>query len=127
MNRSLYILAAAALLLLVGGWALWSFLSPGDSKPASLQTASAPPPAQNLPTNADLAKSIAFPATVVSVDDKSITFLADKDKFTLPIDKWTSLVALKSIKDIKPNSTIGIRLTADKKRVLVLNGSWMDQ
>ena len=127
MNRSLYILAAAALLLLVGGWALWSFLSPGDSKPASLQTASAPPPAQNPPTNADLAKSIAFPATVVSVDEKSITFLVDKDKLTLPIDKWTTLVALKSIKDIKPNSTIGIRLTADKKRVLVLNGSWMDQ
>ena len=74
-----------------------------------------------------MAKSVAFPATFVAADENSITFVVEKDQLTLPIDKWTSLVALKSIKDIKPNSTVGIRLTADKKRVLVLNGTWMDQ
>ncbi len=74
-----------------------------------------------------MAKSLAFPVTVVSVGDQSITILIDEAQVTLPIDQWTSLVALNSIKDIKPNSTLGIRLTADKKRVLVLNGTWMDQ
>ena len=124
MKRSLYIFAAATLLLLlIGGGIFFINKGPANSKPAA--AAPAPPPAQKPPTAQETAKSLAFPATVIAVDDKSITFLLEKEKLTLPIDKWTTFVALKSVKDIKPNSTIGIRLTADKKRVLVLNGSWM--
>ena len=124
MKRSVFIFAAATiLLLLIGGGIFLINKGPANSKPVA--AAPAPPPAQKPPTAEDAAKSLAFPATVIAVDDKSITFLLEKEKLTLPIDKWTAFVALKSIKDIKPNSTIGIRLTADKKRVLVLNGSWM--
>jgi len=129
MKQSAYILmtAAAILILAIGAWVFVSNSGSADPKPTATATATPPPPAQNPPTEQDLAKSVAFPATFVAADENSITFVVEKDQLTLPIDKWTSLVALKSIKDIKPNSTIGVRLTADKKRVLVLNGTWMDQ
>ena len=127
MKQSAYIVitTAAILILAIGAWIFASNSGSADPKPTA--TATPPPPAQNPPTEQDLAKSVAFPATFVAADENSITFVVEKDQLTLPIDKWTSLVAFKSIKDIKPNSTIGVRLTADKKRVLVLNGTWMDQ
>lgn len=127
MNRSfiIFLATAAILLLAIGGWIFLSTPKTAEPKPATAVAPQAPPPAQTPPTEEDMAKSLAFPVTVVSVGDQSITVLIDEAQVTLPIDQWTSLVALNSIKDIKPNSTLGIRLTADKKRVLVLNGTWM--
>ena len=127
MNRSfiIFFATAAILLLAIGGWIFLSTPKTAEPKPATAAAPQAPPPAQTPPTEEDMAKSLAFPVTVVSVGDQSITVLIDEAQVTLPIDQWTSLVALNSIKDIKPNSTLGIRLTADKKRVLVLNGTWM--
>jgi len=129
MNRSLVIFftTVAILLLAIGAWVFLGSSKSAEPKPATAAAPQAPPPAQTPPTEQDMAKSLAFPATFVAGDENSITFLVEKDQLTLPIDKWTSFVALKSIKDIKPNSTIGVRLTADKKRVLVLNGTWMNQ
>ena len=127
MNRSFVIFSAIAaiLLLAIGASIFLSGPDFGEPNPATVATPQVPSPAQTPPTEEDMAKSLAFPATVVSVGDQSITFLIEEAPVTLPIDQWTSLVALNSIKDIKPNSMIGIRLTADKKRVLVLNGTWM--
>jgi hypothetical protein len=123
MKKSLFILATSFYLILVfSAWGFASNPSSADSNPPATVAPPTPPAAQNPTMEEVMAKSLAFRVTVVSVGDQSITVLIDGAPTTLPIDESTSLVALSSIKDIKPHSTIGIRLTEDKKRVLVLNG-----
>jgi hypothetical protein len=121
MKKTIIIFLATASFLTLAFCAWFFGINQGsaDSNPLANATLATPPPAHNPPTEEDRAKSLALQV------DQSITVLIEEAQVTLPIDQWTSLVALNSIKDIKPNATIGIRLTEDKKRVLVLNGAGM--
>ena len=98
--------------------------------PAPPPDAPAPGPApQAAPEpafEADLANSITFMATAIEVSPTSITFESEGARTTLPITPSTRLVAMQGIGDIKPNANIGVRVSADKKRLLVLNGTWME-
>ncbi len=67
--------------------------------------------------------SLAFPATVVSVSETSVTFKEGQSETTLPIGSWTKLVGVQSAAEIEPGTTIGVRLSADRKVVLVLNAT----
>ena len=75
------------------------------------------------PSSLDFADSIAFPATVVSISATSITFKDGEIDTTLPIGPWTRFLGVKSAAEIRPGSQIGIRLSSDKKTVLVLNAN----
>jgi len=127
MKKTIIIFLATASFLTLAFCAWFFGINQGsaDSNPLANATLATPPPAHNPPTEEDRAKSLALQVDVVSIGDQSITVFMEGATVTLPIDQWTSLVALNSINDIKPNATIGIRLTEDKKRVLVLNGAGM--
>ena len=101
-------------LLIVSLLALTAICSAEEGAPTS-----APTP----PSTVDLANSVAFPATVVSISATSITFKVEQTDVTLPIGPWTTLVGVQSAAEIKPGTRIGIRLSADRKSVLVLNAN----
>jgi hypothetical protein len=106
------ILAGAAVLLLIGG-GIAGYLAWDGGKTRH----------QTPPTNEELAGSLAFPTTVLSISRSSITFLDadEKTKMTLPIDGRTYFKGFQSVDQIQPQSRIGIRLDARKTRVLILN------
>ena len=110
---------------------LFLYLLTGCQKapePAVPQIAPTPASTQAAPEpdyETDLANSITFMATIVEISPASVTFEYEGAKSTLPITPSTSLIAIQEIGDIKPGANIGIRLSADKKRLLVLNGTWM--
>lgn len=86
--------------------------------PAGSPEATPSPSTQTVPEpdyETDLANSITFMATVVEISPTSVTFESEGARTTLPIRPSTRLVAIQEIGDIKPNSNIGIRISADKK------------
>jgi hypothetical protein len=97
--------------------------SPTPPAPAPKPEVAATPVPQNPPTDQELAKSLAFPTTIIAVTNSSITFTdADqKTPLTLPIDSATEFIGFQSLAEIKPTPPLGIRLSADKKRIFVLN------
>jgi hypothetical protein len=107
-------LAGAAVLLLIGG-GIAGYLAWDGGKTRH----------QTPPTNEELAGSMAFPTTVLSISRSSITFLDadEKTQTTLPIDRRTLFKGFQSVDQIKPQSRMGIRISSDKKRVLILNPS----
>ncbi len=99
--------------------------SPTPPPPAPKPEADATPIPQNPPTDQEMAKSLAFPTTIIAVTNSSVTFTdADqKTPLTLPIDSATRFIGFQSLTEIKPNTPLGIRLSADKKRIFVLNST----
>lgn len=103
-----------------------------EKAPPPAPRAEAPPPAP--PAEAapapvpedDFANSITFMGTVVEISPTSITFESEGAKTTLPITPSTRFVALQGVGDIKPGANLGFRVSADRKRLLVLNGTWME-
>ncbi len=97
--------------------------TPPLASPAELEASQAGP---EVDFETDMANSITFMATIVEISPTSVTFESEGVRNTLPITPSTRLVAIGEIGDIKPNANIGIRTSADKKRLLILNGTWMD-
>jgi len=99
--------------------------SPTPPPPAPKPEADTTSIPQNPPTDQELAKSLAFPTTIIAVTNSSVTFTdADqKTPLTLPIDSATKFIGFQSLAEIKPNTPLGIRLSADKKRIFVLNST----
>ena len=97
--------------------------SPTPPTPAPKPEVAATPVPQNPPTAQELAQSLAFATTIIAVTNSSVTFTdADqKTPLTLPIDSATEFIGFQSLAEIKPNTPLGIRLSADKKRIFVLN------
>jgi hypothetical protein len=97
--------------------------SPTPPAPAPKPEVAATPVPQNPPTAQELAQSLAFATTIIAVTNSSVTFTdADqKTPLTLPIDSATEFIGFQSLAEIKPNTPLGIRLSADKKRIFVLN------
>jgi hypothetical protein len=97
--------------------------SPTPPAPAPKPEVAATPVPQNPPTTQELAQSLAFATTIIAVTNSSVTFTdADqKTPLTLPIDSATEFIGFQSLAEIKPNTPLGIRLSADKKRIFVLN------
>jgi len=99
--------------------------SPTPPPPAPKPEADTTSIPQNPPTDQELAKSLAFPTNIIAVTNSSVTFTdADqKTPLTLPIDSATKFIGFQSLAEIKPNTPLGIRLSADKKRIFVLNST----
>jgi hypothetical protein len=100
--------------------------APAPEAPAEAPASPKPQAVPEADFEADLSNSITFMATVVEISPTSVTFESGGARTTLPITPSTRLVALQGIGDIRPNANIGIRVSADKKRLLVLNGTWME-
>lgn len=94
--------------------ALAATCSAGDGAPA-------PTPAP--PTAAEIAASVRFATTVTAVSETSVTFKDGAAETTLPIGPWTKLVGVERATEIPPGARIGIRLSADRKVVFVLNAA----